>query len=133
MTGIFRIWIMFNFILKSFLFCSILRFADVRVYSHVLLKSPFFTVLNLVAARLCFHWHLLFCSQGGGACVAGGMCGRRDGHCSGWYASCWNALLFLCFFAPFKAPFTPSESGSKSERDQRISTKDFKNVCFCPV
>ena len=34
-----------------------------------------------------------------GACVAGGcawqggMCGRRDGHCSGRYASYWNALL----------------------------------------
>ena len=38
--------------------------------------------------------------HGGGACVAGGsMCGRgvrgrRDGHCSGWYASYWNAFLY---------------------------------------
>ena len=24
-----------------------------------------------------------------------GMCGRRDGHCSGRYASYWNAFLFL--------------------------------------
>ena len=23
----------------------------------------------------------------------GGVYGRRDGHCSGWYASCWNAFL----------------------------------------
>ena len=36
----------------------------------------------------------------GGACVArgtygsGGMRGRRDGHCSRWYASCWNTFLF---------------------------------------
>ena len=47
-----------------------------------------------------------------GACVAGGVCmaggmhgrvvcmaegvhGRRDGHCSGRYASYWNAFLFL--------------------------------------
>ena len=36
-----------------------------------------------------------------GACVAGGMCGRgggmhgrRDSHCSGRYASYWNAFLF---------------------------------------
>ena len=30
-----------------------------------------------------------------GACVAGegGMCDRRDGHCSGCYASYWNAFL----------------------------------------
>ena len=25
--------------------------------------------------------------------MVGGMCGRRDGHCSGWYASYWNAFL----------------------------------------
>ena len=32
--------------------------------------------------------------HGGGACVAGGgMCGRRDGHCSGKYVSYWNAFL----------------------------------------
>ena len=30
-----------------------------------------------------------------GACVVrGGMCGIRDGHCSGQYASYWNAFLF---------------------------------------
>ena len=29
----------------------------------------------------------------GGACVAWGMLGRRDGHCSGQYASYWNAFL----------------------------------------
>ena len=32
--------------------------------------------------------------------VKGGMCGRRDGHCSGQYASYWNAFLFMniyCF------------------------------------
>ena len=28
-----------------------------------------------------------------GACVAGGVYGRRDGHCSGRYASHWNAFL----------------------------------------
>ena len=27
-------------------------------------------------------------------CVTGGMHGRRDGHCSGRYASYWNAFLF---------------------------------------
>ena len=42
------------------------------------------------------------CMAGGrvvGACMAGGvhgrgMRGRRDGHCSGRYASYWNAFLF---------------------------------------
>ena len=29
-----------------------------------------------------------------GGCMAGGMHCRRDGHCSGWYTSYWNA--FLC-------------------------------------
>ena len=37
------------------------------------------------------------CTTGGrawqGACIAGDMRGRRDGHCSGRYASYWNALL----------------------------------------
>ena len=32
---------------------------------------------------------------GGGACVAGDMRSKRDGHCSGRYASYWNALLLL--------------------------------------
>ena len=27
------------------------------------------------------------------ACMTGGMLGRRDGHCSGWYA--WNAFFFI--------------------------------------
>ena len=34
-----------------------------------------------------------------GPCMAGGMGGRRDGHCSGRYASYWNAFLYL-FFQP---------------------------------
>ena len=36
-----------------------------------------------------------------GACMAGGMHGRRDGHCSGRYASYWNAFSsykMLLFF-----------------------------------
>ena len=51
-----------------------------------------------VAGGVCVH-------GGGGACMAGGMHGgghvwggimhgRRDGHCSGRYASHWNAFLF---------------------------------------
>ena len=35
---------------------------------------------------------------GEGACMVGGMHSRRDGHCSGWYASYWNAFLFVCKF-----------------------------------
>ena len=49
------------------------------------------------------------CVAGGRVCMArgcmtggvhgvGGMCGRRDGHCSGLYASYWNAFLFKIFF-----------------------------------
>ena len=30
-----------------------------------------------------------------GAYVAGGMCGRRDSHCSGQYTPYWNAFLFV--------------------------------------
>ena len=30
-----------------------------------------------------------------GVCVTGGVHGRRDGHCSGWYASYWNAFLLI--------------------------------------
>ena len=31
------------------------------------------------------------------ACVAGGVHGRRNSHCSGQYASYWNAFLFETF------------------------------------
>ena len=39
------------------------------------------------------------CGAGGmynrGSCVAGGgMHGRRNGHCSRWYASYWHAFLY---------------------------------------
>ena len=30
-----------------------------------------------------------------GACMVGDMHGRRDGHCNRWYASYWNAFLFI--------------------------------------
>ena len=30
-----------------------------------------------------------------GECMVGGMHGRRYGHCSGWYASNWNAFFLL--------------------------------------
>ena len=47
-----------------------------------------------------------------GACVAKGeggwrglcMHGRRDGHCSGWYASYWNAFLFFQDIRAFGVP-----------------------------
>ena len=42
------------------------------------------------------------CMAGGmhdkGVCVAGGMCGRREGHCSERYASYWNAFLYVEMF-----------------------------------
>ena len=75
-----------------------------------------FSVRNVVAARLCFHRRLSFCSQGVWQTPFLGRCpqGRhpldrhplgthpladtppptRDGYCSGWYASYWNA--FMC-------------------------------------
>ena len=34
-----------------------------------------------------------------GACKAGGVHGRRDGHYSGRYASYWNAFLFFISLA----------------------------------
>ena len=33
--------------------------------------------------------------HGRGICMQGGMRGRRNDHCSGRYASYWNAFLFL--------------------------------------
>ena len=38
------------------------------------------------------------CMAGGVHGGVGGMRGRRDGHCSGWYASNWNAFLFTSLF-----------------------------------
>ena len=52
-----------------------------------------------VAERLCFHRRLWFCSQGEGDVYPSMHWVRHpppppDGHCSGRYASYWNALLF---------------------------------------
>ena len=40
-----------------------------------------------------------------GVCMAGGMHGRRDGHCRGRYASYWNALLFQSILFVFHPTF----------------------------
>ena len=54
--------------------------------------------------------------HGRGACVAGGhawqgsMCGRRDSHCSGRYASYWNAFLCLHPFNQHNLPKWPKYS-----------------------
>ena len=37
------------------------------------------------------------CVAGGHVWLGGGMHGRRDDHCSGWYASYWNAFLLYMF------------------------------------
>ena len=45
-----------------------------------------------------WHWGYVWqgAVHGWGACVArGGVCGSRDSHCSGRYASYWNAFLFI--------------------------------------
>ena len=55
-------------------------------------------------------------SMAGGAWMAeghawqGGMCGRRDGHCSRCYASYWNAFLLLSVTA------SPTETLYYSEK-----------------
>ena len=89
--------------------------------SQEILFKEIVTACNEVGARLCFHrraWQGGACVAGGvcmaggvcvaegGSCVAGGyawqeggamhgggMHGRRNGHCSGRYASYWNAFL----------------------------------------
>ena len=73
---------------------------------------PFATTL---AERLCFHKRLSFCPQGGG------VCGRRAGHCSGRYASYWNAVLFSLYFC-FLVFFTPrNEIGARLYFHRRLS------------
>ena len=55
------------------------------------------TCMAGVCSRGC-AWQGRMCGIGGGcgrgACIARGVRGRRDGHCSGRYASYWNAFLF---------------------------------------
>ena len=92
------------------------KIGEIAIVREILRKL--LNVRNVVVARICFHRRLWFCSQGGrhvwwghawqGVCMAGGMhgrrivCGkgvcvdRRDGYCSGQYASYWNAFLY-CF------------------------------------
>ena len=45
--------------------------------------------------RLCFHRCLWFCSQGGCIPACTETDTPLDGHCSGQYASYWNAFLFI--------------------------------------
>ena len=61
-----------------------------------------------------------------GACMAGDLYGRRDGHCSGRYASFWNAFLFhLCLQQ------TKKEENSKSKPNTH-STKDSPDAKLSP-
>ena len=40
-------------------------------------------------------WQRVACmAKGGMHGKRGGVPGRRGGHCSGWYASYWNAFLY---------------------------------------
>ena len=39
--------------------------------------------------------------HGRGVSGSGGMCGRRDGHCSRRYVSYWNAFLLLDIFEDY--------------------------------
>ena len=63
--------------------------------------QPIITVRIAVAARQCFDTSLWFCSQGGSGRHPPADTPPRqtplpqvDGHCSGRYASDWNAFLF---------------------------------------
>ena len=121
MTEISQIWIMLNFILKSFLFCSVLRFADVRLYSHVLLKSPFFYRPQRSCGKVMFSQASVILFTGGGrawqgACVAGGCVWQERRPLQRMVRILLECIIVFGFFAPFKAPFTPSESGSKGKR-----------------
>ena len=62
-----------------------------------------FTVHNVVAERLCFHRRVCHSVHGAGGCVSQHALGQTpsppDGHCSGRYASYWNAFLFGKIFA----------------------------------
>ena len=50
-------------------------------------------VKNSVHRGLGHTWQVGVCCRE--ACVAGGVHGRRDGHCSGQNASYWNVFLFF--------------------------------------
>ena len=60
-------------------------------------------LFTVVVERLCFHRRLSFCSQGRCVCqhalgqTPPGQTPSPDGHCSGRYASYWNASLCLYF------------------------------------
>ena len=76
------------------------------------------TVRNIVVERLCFQRLLRFCSQGGGVSQHAlgqtnppgqtPLLGRHppDGHCSGQYASYWNAFLLIkCLYCALQVSF----------------------------
>ena len=45
------------------------------------------------------------CVAKGLHCRGEGMHGRRDDHCSGWYASYWNAFLLLKVDGLISSPY----------------------------
>ena len=79
------------------------------VYPHVVNITPIFdhvlfTPANEVWGKVIFSQASVILFTGGAPCVAGRACqrgvrgregvrGRRNGHCSGRYASYWNAFL----------------------------------------
>ena len=52
-------------------------------------------VKNSVQGEGGMHGKEVFVVGGGHVSQRGGMRGRRDSHCSGQYASYWNAFLYL--------------------------------------
>ena len=94
-----------------------------------------------------FSQHLWFCSRGGGGacvvggCVARGMCGsgrvwrgggvrgRRDGHCSGQYASYWNAFLLGIVL-----PSSQKDARKRKDRQTPVQRqrRNSRGTCWVP-
>ena len=62
-------------------------------------------------------------AKGGGMHGTGGMRGRRDGHCSGQYASYWNAFL-----SKIKVQIFFSENCSFGQRKKQHRIYRFKSI-----
>ena len=58
----------------------------------------------------------------GGHAWQGGVRGRKNGNCSGWYASYWNAFLFIAIFL---------HEGGKSLGDSYIDKLWFSLISSC--
>ena len=69
----------------------------------VQLVSQIFITVRSSCGKVMFSQASVILSTVGGGCAwQRGVRGRRDGHCSGRYASYWNAfLLLICLYKQF--------------------------------